>query len=103
MTAYADALGLPLPARRTQAYRGVKWIYWRHDLQAAAIRLRRRELTLGGWLSSVRGPSIEAVGSIRDPLPFILDVAGALGAAVRGLARIVRRRARRRPIALAGP
>ena len=37
MTAYRDALGEPLPAARTQRYRGVKWIYWRHDLQASIV------------------------------------------------------------------
>jgi predicted ATP-grasp superfamily ATP-dependent carboligase len=103
LTAYADALGLPLPARRTQTYRGVKWIYWRHDLQAAMVRFRRGELTVGGWLRSVRGPSIEAVGSLRDPLPFVLDVAGTLRAALRAAALGAVRRVRRRPIALAEP
>ena len=73
LTAYRDALGQPLPAARTQGYGGVKWIYWRHDLQAAVVAARRGRLTPRGWWRSVRGPKIEAVGSWRDPLPFLLD------------------------------
>ncbi|MEK6720751.1 MAG: carboxylate--amine ligase [Chloroflexota bacterium] len=91
LTAYADALGLPLPVNRTQAYRGAKWIYWRHDLQASVVRIRRGELTVPGWIRSVGGRPIEAVGSVRDPLPFLLDIAGTvralLGAASRRLGR----------------
>jgi D-aspartate ligase len=78
-TAYCDALGLPLPPNRKQNYSGVKWIYWRHDLQAAAVAMRRRKLTPAGWLRSVRGPSIEAVASLRDPLPMIAELAHVAG------------------------
>ena len=74
LTAYCDALGLPLPRSREQRYRSVKWIYWRHDLQAAVVAMRRRRLTLGGWWNSVRGPSIEAVASLHDPLPMIAEL-----------------------------
>ena len=73
LTAYRDALGQPLPAARTQSYRGVKWIYWRHDLQAALVGARRGRLSPLGWWRSVRGPKVEAVGSWRDPLPFLVD------------------------------
>jgi predicted ATP-grasp superfamily ATP-dependent carboligase len=73
LTAYRDALGQPLPTARTQTYRGVKWIYWRHDLQAAVVAARRGRLSLREWARSIRGPKIEAVGSWRDPLPFLLD------------------------------
>src|SRR5262249_12454624 len=34
-TMYCDAAGLPLPDARVQRYVGARWIYWRHDLQAA--------------------------------------------------------------------
>lgn len=91
MTAYCDALGLPLPSEREQRYRGVKWIYWRHDLQAAAVRMRRGELTPAQWWRSVRGPSIEAVGSLRDPLPLVAELAYVARATKRaGLTRLRR-------------
>jgi D-aspartate ligase len=94
LTAYCDALGEPLPAARSQHYVGVKWIYWRHDLQAAVVRWRRGELGPGGWLRSVWGPKIEAVGSVRDPVPFLADVAGAARVAARRAGRLLARRLR---------
>lgn len=94
MTAYADALDLPLPRKRTQTYRGARWIYWRHDLQASAVRMSRRELGVREWVRSLRGGPVEAVGSLRDPLPFLLDGAGAVRSAFRALVnRVGRRRA----------
>jgi predicted ATP-grasp superfamily ATP-dependent carboligase len=80
-TAYADAVGLPLPSAREQHYRGVKWIYWRKDVQAAAMRWKQGHLTLAQWWKSVRGPSVEAIGSIRDPLPFVAELAHVARAA----------------------
>jgi D-aspartate ligase len=91
-TAYCDALGLPLPTAREQHYRGVKWIYWRKDLQAAAVRWRRGELSLGQWLDSVRGPSVEAVASLRDPGPLVAELAHVVQAATRALVGRVRAR-----------
>jgi D-aspartate ligase len=87
LTAYCDALDLPLPARRDQGYRGVKWIYWRHDLQAAAVAMRRGSLTIGDWWRSVRGPSIEAVASVRDPRPMIAEIGHIAAAGWRSLRR----------------
>jgi predicted ATP-grasp superfamily ATP-dependent carboligase len=91
LTAYRDALGEPLPEARTQTYRGVKWIYWRHDLQAAIARGRRGELTPVGWWRSVRGPKIEAVFSRSDPVPFLADLVHTAGAVVRAVGRRGRR------------
>lgn len=85
LTAYSDALGLPLPTRRVQRYRGVKWIYWRHDLQAAAVAMRRGQLSVRGWWRSIRGPSIEAVASLRDPRPMVAEIAHVAGAGWRHL------------------
>jgi predicted ATP-grasp superfamily ATP-dependent carboligase len=82
-TAYCDAAGLPLPAERTQQYVGTTWLDVRRDLQAAAVGIRRGELTPREWLSSVRGPRVHAIWSSRDPGPFVTDVADVLGSAVR--------------------
>ena len=87
LSAYRDALGQELPAATEQRYGGVKWIYWRHDIQSAVVHARRGELTPLAWLRSVRGPRIEAVGSRRDPGPFVADLLGAIGAAGRALVR----------------
>lgn len=87
MSVYRDALGEPLPNAVEQRYRGVKWIYWRHDLQAAVVRARRGELSVGDWLRSVRGPKTEAVFARRDPLPFVADVVHTAGALIRATRR----------------
>jgi D-aspartate ligase len=73
MTAYHDAFEEPLPSARTQRYEGVKWIYWRRDLQSSLVAARHGQLSPLGWWRSIRGPRVEAVGSWRDPLPFVLD------------------------------
>ncbi|HET7473161.1 MAG TPA: hypothetical protein VFJ71_08565 [Candidatus Limnocylindrales bacterium] len=91
LSAYRDALGQDLPAATEQRYVGVKWIYWRHDIQSALVHARRGELTPAGWLRSVRGPRIEAVGSRRDPGPFVADVANTAVAVGRGFGRAVAR------------
>jgi hypothetical protein len=65
----------------------VKWIYWRHDIQSALVHARRGDLTPRAWLRSVRGPRIEAVGSRRDPGPFIADVVNTALAAARAIGR----------------
>lgn len=85
LSAYLDALGEPLPEATEQTYRGTKWIYWRHDLQAAAVAMARGRLSPWNWWRSVRGPKWEAVWDPKDPRPFALDVtrtAAAAGAAV---------------------
>ncbi len=94
LSAYRDALGEPLPDATEQTWRGVKWIYWRHDLQAALLRARRGELSAGEWWRSVRGPKVEAVFSRQDPLPFAADIVHTAGAALRAVTRRLVGRAR---------
>lgn len=77
-TAYCDAAGLPLPPNRRQSYRGVKWIHLRRDLLSAFVTMRRGQLTVGGWLRSLRGVRGFAVVSLRDPLPFLAELGLAL-------------------------
>ena len=75
LTMYCDALGLPLPESRAQAFRGVKWVYFRRDLQSALHHWRHGDLTLREWAASWRGPKVEALFSWRDPIPFWADLA----------------------------
>jgi predicted ATP-grasp superfamily ATP-dependent carboligase len=85
LSAYLDALGEPVPDTE-QTYRGAKWIYWRHDAQAALAQIATGRLTPLGWWRSVRGPKWEAVFDRADPAPFAADVlhtARALGGAFR--------------------
>ena len=71
---YCDVLGLPLPPDLAQRYVGAKWIYLGRDLPSALHYWRRGELSVRGWLESLRGPKIDAVWSWRDPLPFWFEV-----------------------------
>lgn len=73
-TMYCDALDRPLPANREQQYHGVKWIYWRKDIQSALYYWRRGDLTLKEWWRSWRGPKVSAVFSWSDPVPFFADL-----------------------------
>jgi predicted ATP-grasp superfamily ATP-dependent carboligase len=90
-TMYCDLAGLPLPEGRTQTFGTAKWIYLRHDLQAAFVAWRRGELGLKEWWSSMRGPKAYAVFSATDPLPFVFDTLNALSQAAQ---RLVQGRAR---------
>lgn len=72
-TMYCDCTGRPLPANRTQKYRGAKWIYLRRDLQSAAKQILRGELGIFDWLKSLRGPKYYALLSWSDPVPFFAD------------------------------
>ncbi len=63
LTMFNDIVGDPLPAARTQTYSGAKWFDLRHDLQAAAVLLGRRETSLGDVLRSYRGPKTFAIAS----------------------------------------
>lgn len=73
-TMYCDLIGLPLPPNREQKYQGVKWIYWRNDVQSALYYLRRGELTLIELFRSWRGHKYSAVFSWTDPAPFWYDL-----------------------------
>jgi D-aspartate ligase len=78
LTAYLDALGEPLPST-PQTYRGAKWIYWRHDLQAALTQMAAGRLGPVAWWRSIRGPKFEAVFDRQDLAPFAADVVGTAG------------------------
>jgi D-aspartate ligase len=74
-TQYCDAVGLPLPEAREQHYRGVKWIFFRRDLQSAFYHWRRGQLTFAELLRSWRGRKQDALFSWADPAPFWADLA----------------------------
>jgi predicted ATP-grasp superfamily ATP-dependent carboligase len=81
-TAYCDAVGLPVP-RTPQLYLGTKWLDLRRDVQAAVVARRRGELTIREWAASVRGPKAHAIWSLRDPVPFGVDLVHATGSGLR--------------------
>lgn len=86
-TVYCDALGLPLPANRTQRYVGAGWVDLRRDLQAICAH-HEQPVSVAEWLRFIRGNTAHAIWSAADPAPFAVDVAQA---ATRGLARALHR------------
>ena len=84
-SAFLDALGEPLPAATEQRYVGARWIYWRHDLQAAAVQMAAGRLTPAAWWRSVTGPKWEAVYDPADPRPFVIDVLDTVGKTGRAI------------------
>jgi len=81
-TMYCDVVGLPLPENRVQNYEGVKWIYWRRDLQSAFYYWREGELNLREWWQSWRGRKGYAVFSWKDSAPFRYDLYKSVGLAL---------------------
>jgi len=89
---YCDAVGLPLPKNLQQRYHGVKWLDFRHDLQAAIYYWRKGELTLRQWWQSWWGPKAHAYFSWSDPGPFFFDLWHVLRVATSRKERHRRRR-----------
>jgi predicted ATP-grasp superfamily ATP-dependent carboligase len=89
-TMYCDATGLPLPEARVQRYGDARWIYWRHDFQAALHAWRHGQLGLREWARSWRGRKASAVFAWRDPAPGLADLGRAAGLALRFAARRLR-------------
>jgi D-aspartate ligase len=83
-TSYCDALGLPPPAGRTQGYGRAKWLDLRRDLQALAVG-RQGWASFLEWLRWMRGRKAHAIWSMRDPVPFVVDVRQATTRAARRL------------------
>lgn len=79
MAAYAQAAGLSSPPSSPAYGRGRRWIFLRRDLLAAGRQIREGELSLGGWLGSLRGVRDEAMLDRRDPMPFVADLAASAG------------------------
>jgi predicted ATP-grasp superfamily ATP-dependent carboligase len=69
--AYAEAIGKPYSVG---AFReGVKWMRLTTDVPTALTELWRGRLSLADYVKSVRG-SRDAVFSLSDPLPFLMDL-----------------------------
>jgi len=74
---YCDALDMPLPANRVQKYGNAKWVYFGRDFLSALHYYRKGELTLLGWLRSLRGITVDAIFSWNDLGPFFGDMSRA--------------------------
>lgn len=82
-TMAADTLGLPLPERREQHYRGTAWLDLRRDVLAGLLAVRGGRLRPTTWLRQAVRARAHAVLSARDPLPFLLEIGQSAGKALR--------------------
>jgi D-aspartate ligase len=57
-----------------QARDGVRWVRLATDVPNAVRDLRRGDLRLWSYLSSLTGIDTEAVFSVRDPLPGLYEL-----------------------------
>ncbi|HUN66290.1 MAG TPA: ATP-grasp domain-containing protein [Bacteroidota bacterium] len=89
--AYYDMIGqkCPLPDRYET---GVKWLDISKDVKAFLAYRRAGEMTLGAWLSSLRGPTVHHLWSLQDPKPALMETW-----------YIMRRRFRRKIVSGAAP
>ena len=74
-TMYCDALGWPLPEACSRNHLGMKWFYLRQDMQSAAYYWRNGELSIRSWWRSLRGRKTFGLWDLRDPAPFLGDLA----------------------------
>jgi predicted ATP-grasp superfamily ATP-dependent carboligase len=70
---YADQLGLPIP--RCTGQPGLSWMRTTTDFPTALAAIRAHEIDLKTYLSSVKSCNVEAVFSVKDPLPGIAELA----------------------------
>jgi D-aspartate ligase len=80
---YLDMTGQPAPPR-APVLEGRRWLVEHHDVAEAAAAIRRRDMTVGGWLRSLLPVREGAWFSPADPLPAAA-LAGAF--ARRGIGR----------------
>ena len=73
---YCDAAGIRnnWALEANQKPQQLKWVHLRRDIQAALYAWKRGQLTLRGWLKSLRGPKIYAVANRNDLRPFLEEI-----------------------------
>jgi len=73
-TMYCDALGMTIPANIKQQYTDAKWISIHRDIKSSWTYYKNGQLSIKDWLKSIYGVNSFAVLSLRDPMPFIIDM-----------------------------
>jgi predicted ATP-grasp superfamily ATP-dependent carboligase len=71
------------PVAEVRARPGVRWVRALTDVPAVLEEIRRRRLSLGGYLRSLSGPMEYAILAADDPLPALLEVPLASRIALR--------------------
>jgi D-aspartate ligase len=66
---YLDLTGRPVPVVAQRD--GRRWLVEPQDLRSSLIEIRRKDLTIGSWLRSLRHVDETAWWSREDPRPFV--------------------------------
>jgi D-aspartate ligase len=69
---FRDQLGYEIPQARSRP--GVRWVRLATDVPNAVVDMRAGRLRARDYLSSLRGVDVEAVFSVRDPLPGMYEL-----------------------------
>ena len=69
---YADQVGLPVAHCRSGP--GISWVRMITDLPAAFMAILGREIDLKTYLRSIKDCKVEAVFSLKDPLPGLVEI-----------------------------
>jgi predicted ATP-grasp superfamily ATP-dependent carboligase len=69
---FADQLDLPTTGSRSAA--GIGWLRLVTDVPTAVAQMARRQISIGGYLTSLARTRIESVFSMDDPLPFFAEL-----------------------------
>lgn len=69
---YADQLGLHVPHCKGKS--GVGWVRMMTDIPAAFMALREGDIDLRTYVRSLRNCKVEAVFSLEDPLPGLVEI-----------------------------
>jgi len=74
LLAYQDLAGLPAaPAKAAKV--GLRWLSFADDARAFVRSLAPAgELSLAGWVGSLRGPKVYDVFAWDDPSPFVMNL-----------------------------
>ena len=70
---YADQVGLPIS--RCTGLPGLSWMRTTTDFPTALAAIRAHDIDLKTYLSSVKNCNVEAVFSMKDPLPGLAELA----------------------------
>ena len=84
--AWSDHMGEAPRSNGSRDWRGV-WIHLYPDLMRSALEWRRDHMDVAKFLAPYRRSKVEAVWSVRDPLPFVAQWSRTLADGVRFVAQ----------------
>ncbi len=94
--AYLDLIGKEVP-RGLDQQKGKRWIHFFRDFLSSLFYFQKKELSLGNWLNSLKGPRKWAIYSSADPFPFLASSLGLSYRVGKSLKQAVGARLKKNP------